>query len=517
MFRKALTLLLTLALLLACLSPAVATVATDEVQELTMAVVRRPQFDSSESFNDKEIFQRIEGITGIHVNFLELPEFDFDTQVALLLAGDLPDVFYSFISDHYIVENPSLFVPIQDLLEENCPNIMALYADLDVDWRAYLTYPDGNIYGLMDGYLRNPVGSPAAAQWVNIDWLDRLGLGIPTTGEEFYEMLVAFKEQDADGDGDPNNEIPLEFCESYYGTLYNYAAMWGLPLSRSTHYNIVDGEVVEAVNTPAYREFLEFFHKLNEEGLMNVEGFSFTREQYNSSLSAGNVGTYYHWLAETAYQDQDFIHMFVNIPPIAMEGYTPVIKPENGISANRNGFVITTACKDPAVALRWYDTISENDLAHELARYREGFFWNYNEEGYMVGRAPSAEELTAEWGDPNANLSSYTYNMCHPLIVRGIVGDPEQPWSGNWLRYDACTKAAPFQRAYMSQAIVTAEQSEELTFMTDGLSDYINAYVADAVLNGVTDGSWDAYVTGLENYGYSFYIEWYNNYLHGTL
>ncbi len=45
--------------------------------------------------------------------------------------------------------------------------------------------------------------------WINAQWLENLNLEMPTTLEELYDVLVAFKTQDANLDGDPNNEIPL--------------------------------------------------------------------------------------------------------------------------------------------------------------------------------------------------------------------------------------------------------------------------------------------------------------------
>lgn len=40
---------------------------------------------------------------------------------------------------------------------------------------------------------------------------------MPTTTDEFYEMLVAFRDQDANGNGDPNDELPLLGSSSWGG------------------------------------------------------------------------------------------------------------------------------------------------------------------------------------------------------------------------------------------------------------------------------------------------------------
>ena len=45
--------------------------------------------------------------------------------------------------------------------------------------------------------------------WINKRWMDNLGLQEPKSLDELYEVLKAFKEEDANGNGDPNDEIPL--------------------------------------------------------------------------------------------------------------------------------------------------------------------------------------------------------------------------------------------------------------------------------------------------------------------
>ena len=47
--------------------------------------------------------------------------------------------------------------------------------------------------------------------------LDHLGLDMPTTTDEFVEVLRAFKDNDANGNGNPNDEIPLAFKFTDWG------------------------------------------------------------------------------------------------------------------------------------------------------------------------------------------------------------------------------------------------------------------------------------------------------------
>ena len=102
------------------------------------------------------------------------------------------------------------------------------------------------------------------------DWLDNLGLEMPTTQEELVEVLRAFKTQDPNVNG-VADEIPtggraearwMDYLFAMYGI-----AMWeGYP-----EWDIFDGELTYSAVTPNMRDALEFISGLYQEGLLDVE------------------------------------------------------------------------------------------------------------------------------------------------------------------------------------------------------------------------------------------------------
>ena len=60
---------------------------------------------------------------------------------------------------------------------------------------------DGHLYGLALG------GGGGCMTFLRKQWLDNCGLDIPTTYEEYLEMLDAFSNGDPDGDGINGNTI----------------------------------------------------------------------------------------------------------------------------------------------------------------------------------------------------------------------------------------------------------------------------------------------------------------------
>lgn len=144
-----------------------------------------------------------------------------DKKSVLMAGGDLPDAFWGSLalSDGDIAQNQSLFIPLEDLIEEHMPNLMAAF-EAEPSLRALVTSPDGHIYSLPKKLpLRPKTGNQL---FINQKWLDNLGLEMPETHEEFYDVLKAFKDQDANGNGDSNDEIP------YGGNLYGFILPFGV-------------------------------------------------------------------------------------------------------------------------------------------------------------------------------------------------------------------------------------------------------------------------------------------------
>ena len=99
-------------------------------------------------------------------------------------------------------------------MRRQCPNLTAL-AEKRPELLATATMPDGHIYGLPGisemGYIDDDgtyIGIGAIPQFtsINKDWLEKVGMEMPTTLDELHDVLVAFKENDCNGNGDATDE-----------------------------------------------------------------------------------------------------------------------------------------------------------------------------------------------------------------------------------------------------------------------------------------------------------------------
>ena len=109
--------------------------------------------------------------TGATIDFNWVQEDSFDTQLAARVASqDLPDVIKKDDGQVNDLIQQKLLIPLNDYLEEYCPNYMSRLTEEDM---AYLTSADdGNIYGLSLVVDNEAAYSTA----IRSDWLENLGL-----------------------------------------------------------------------------------------------------------------------------------------------------------------------------------------------------------------------------------------------------------------------------------------------------------------------------------------------------
>ena len=505
---------LSLALALLLLALPLASVAQDlpivpEKIEVTIAV-NRHQNDATTSYDEKAFVKMAEEATNIHVNWIEISA-DHDTKMAALLAGDMPDAFIGLVSDKMITQNAGLFADLTAKVEALVPNFVNYCAEKGIDWKSYMTYPDGHIYGIMGGYYTSPNNQTDGVPWINQQWLSNLNLKMPSTAQALYDVLVAFRDQDANGNGDPNDEIPMDFCQAHYAAkIWNVTSMFGIP--GMVRYQ--DGKALATLNTDAFFDALHFTHKLVEEGLLNPEGFIQTNEQYNSNLDTLRVGVFCGWGPYTYIKAEESKAQYVPMAPVAAEGYEIVWPSTRLVTAERNDFVINA--KSPYVdeLLKWWNYLStDEDMAYFVGRGEEGLISEKRADGLYYSYTPTAEELIAAGYTQYANnIGSSTLAASlglvnfHPLVFQAPL--PVEG-STSMIRKEGIDLVSPYFNGFAPQVIIPADAQEEFSFATEGLTDFVDNFIATSVMEGITAEIFNAFKAQLETYGYSFYIDFY--------
>ena len=178
-------------------------------------------------YNDPEI--GITAQTGVHANFNQVKASDWSTKLNLMLAaGEYPDIIQrGEINIEMYGVDQEILLPLDEYIDAYMPNYKALL-EADPQLAAGLRSSDGKMYQI--GWIIPQNINVNSHLFINTQWLKNLGLEKPTTMEELEQVLIAFRDQDADGDGDPSNEIPFGGTwNSSVSSLYYIFSSWGIP------------------------------------------------------------------------------------------------------------------------------------------------------------------------------------------------------------------------------------------------------------------------------------------------
>ena len=190
--KKALSLILALLMLV----PSFAAVA--EVQEPfpeTVEISYLTQMWEPYS-SESNLIPYWEEAMNVKLNVEWAPVDNYSTRILSALAGEMPEaIMVRNVSDVATLVDQGAVVPLTDLLNEHAPNLMQHITEAD---KPYLyNVSDGEIY-----MIPAVTAIPNINTWtVRQDWLDNLGLEMPTDWEGWKNVLRAFRDQDNNGIG----------------------------------------------------------------------------------------------------------------------------------------------------------------------------------------------------------------------------------------------------------------------------------------------------------------------------
>ena len=119
-------------------------------------------------------------------------------------------------------------IRLNELIDSYAPNLKRII-ESDPDVKKQIALDDGTIYMFpllkLDALKLNATSVLIMRQ----DWLDKLNLKVPTNIDEWYTVLKAFKEQDPNGNGKPD-ELPFtgNWGPGNLTKLHDFAAAFGV-------------------------------------------------------------------------------------------------------------------------------------------------------------------------------------------------------------------------------------------------------------------------------------------------
>ena len=273
----------------------------------------------------------------------------------MLASGEIPDIVGSSrIKDFVNQYGPEgAFLPLNDLIEEHAPNLKAYFAERP-EIAAAISAADGNMYYIP--YL--PDGKYGRAYWIRTDWLNKLGLDMPETVEDYEKVLRAFKTQDPNGNGIAD-EVP--YFARQWPELIRLVTLWDGRSSGSDTYHdfmVEDGKLAHPYAGEGYREGIKNLARWYKDGLVDADIFTRGSSARDFLLSENLGGSTHDWFASTSgynrlSSDIEGFEFKAMAPPASVGGKR--IEEHRRIPIKPDGWAIGGTNKHPVETIKYFD------------------------------------------------------------------------------------------------------------------------------------------------------------------
>ena len=497
-------------------------------------------YSATTDLDENYAAQYIEVKTGVDIEWNLSPVDQYKEKLNLMLAGneviDLiipPNNLAAKLNkvEEYKYATQGMLTPLNDYIEYSSKNVKALYEEFPVYYES-ITAPDGNIYSFQtvnrDG-VGTYHGTASYKMWINKTWLDRLGLDMPTTTEEFYEVLKAFKEEDANGNGDPNDEIPLSTCISganvqIDGFLMN-AFTYNDPNPNNTCVYLRvndDGQIEASVTDPAYREGLRYLNRLYNEGLLYPDSFTqdrATQTALNEAGDAARIGAmpaqHCGYLVASMTESDRWMEYESLVPLKGPEGVQITPTPHFTAEAFPTGLIPTTS-EHPETAFRLIDSLFTEEFFMVINYGEEGKSWRPAEDGELNNAGEPADIMTLQLteSDPyfNNNKLSGSPTILPKAPSAGDAQDPKAPNGAGHevVLYRATEEMEPYkvdQKYVIPNIYYSTEANEKISSYRATINPYIEESIARFITGDLSlDNDWQGYLDELDAMGLQDYL-----------
>lgn len=292
--KKLVSLLLAVALLVSVFS----TLAVAE-EKVTVSLLTTRNSTATNDIEDVWFFKYL--AQKMNVDFELEQTLETDQRISLMFASDsVPDLVWGIrLSNNDVMVygmQEGMLLNWKDLITpELMPNTYQAMQDYPDAFTAS-TAPDGNIYTLpmitgSSYYTNTGTFSAAIRMYINKDWMDACGITeLPTTLDEYLEVLRTFKEKDPMGLGE--NNIPLIGNQEKDKTfVWNALGFHGTATQAyGTAFDLKDNQLVLPCYTEEAKEFITFYNTLYNEGLISPDYFTLDQTAARGLMASGVCG-----------------------------------------------------------------------------------------------------------------------------------------------------------------------------------------------------------------------------------
>ena len=364
-------------------------------------------------------YQTLAEATGVNIEFKMLAEATFSTQIDLIIAsGDTPDLYGRSLGSYdaklQAAVEEEVVIDVLPLLEENAPDIWALMQE-DPDWKAKLTNSDGTICKLANYTLPKTTDGP----FIRGDWLEELGLDVPTDLESLTSTLEAFKSE-------YDCSLPL-LLDADLGSVLDQCFNMSSMGFKSFTFQLDapnSGNVICSFCTDEYIDYLLTLNEYFQKGLINSDFLNISKDANNleAQYIDGNSGVWkddakytYNNAASARESDPDW----EAVPFVFDKSDYHMNQSSTSGGVGMTQVYISTSCEDPELALQFLN-------------------YGFTDEGAML----------VQCGEENV---TYTRDENGKLAYTEVITNNPDGWTSSQATY-----------AYLTDAWMPTRQLEEV-------------------------------------------------------
>ncbi|OON95902.1 MAG: hypothetical protein ATN31_10360 [Candidatus Epulonipiscioides saccharophilum] len=476
---------------------------------------------------ENSLTKAFENHTGLTIEWSEVPSADRLQKLnSIMQSGLYPDVILDHWwskSEQQLYADQGILVPLEELIAEHAPHIQGILDKYPLV-KQNMTLDDGHIYSI-PSLDASPQTEANYKMWINQVWLDNLDLDMPKTLDEFTEVMRKFRDEDANGNGDPNDEIALTSSFKSWNANTMYFLLNSFTYyAQSNKFMYIDenGKLIYTRVSDEFKDGVKYLHSLFEEGLLDEAAFT---QDANGLKQIGNnpgdnilgacAGGYLGSLLNIGDSDRwkDFSAVAPLIGPEGVQ-YT-IANPAMGSAV----LAITSECPSPEAIVRAWDLFFYNET-NDFGIYNfageEGIDYVLASEGDLnaIGEPATYTRLTG-----NNDRDGRYWNQLGPwykaedfMIRYTVEGDGDAESTLHQITLDHYTPYLPDDSMILLPMAFGTDESRELIDIETAMNAYFDMTFAEFVTGKLDiDENWDEYVAELEKIGLARYLEIYQN------
>ena len=493
-------------------------------EKITIKAFMAP-WGNVEDYQDNDFVRYVEEQTNIRLEVdvaKRGPDADQKRNI-LLASGDYPELFINGLftkAEHRIYGDMGVFIPLNDLIAEYGVNTRKVFSEYPMV-EANMKMSDGTVYSLPDV---NDCFHCSYGQkmWIYQPWLDKLGLDMPTTTEEFKDVLIAFRDGDPNGNG-LKDEIPLSGMLDWGAGLDGYlmSAFVYTPgnfgeTSLGRMY-VEDGKITAAFVQPAWKDGLAYMNDLYNEGLLSADAFIQDSDQYlqlgenpDAVLLGAAAGPHMLVFVNYIKGEKGRWQEYKAVPPLEGPQGLRVARyyPVYGDAA----WTVTDKAANPEAAFRLGDAFYSEDFMLRNSFGREGIDWVRASPGEIgINGLQALYKHLVAWGESGANRWDDSGPLFRSSDFR-LSQVSEGPESLEVILYEETRNKMEPYSVDINAVIPPLTYGEDAALEVAELENALRSYVVEmigrfTIGDANIETEWEAYLDELETIGLPRYIE----------